>query len=203
MDLDRLAHGDVRAWRTPLALAAVLVLLQWFGTVAGPALRYDRAAVVTGGEWYRLITGHLIHHDATHLAWNLAGLALVAWLFVREYTTRQWLVILAASTAAVDLGFLALEPQLAWYVGFSGVLHGLAAAGLASWWMRHRDSMTLIASAVLALKLGWEHSFGAVPFTAETLAIPIIHAAHTYGAVGGAVAGAWLCRRGRQPAPSL
>ena len=204
MDLARLGHADVRAWRAPLGLAVLLVLVQWSGTfLSAAALRYDRDAILAGGEWYRLLAGHLYHHDATHLAWNLAGLALVAWLFVREYTPGQWLVILLGSTAAVDLGFLVLEPQLAWYVGFSGVLHGLAAAGLVRWWMRHRDAVTLIASAVFALKLGWEHTMGPLPFTSQTLAIPVVHAAHTYGAVGGAVTAWLLAARGPRPAPSL
>jgi rhomboid family GlyGly-CTERM serine protease len=204
MDLARLGHVDLGTWRAPLGLAALLVLVQWSGTVlVGTTLRYDRAAIVAGGEWYRLVSGHLYHHDATHLAWNLAGLALVAWLFVREYTPRQWLVILVVSTVAVDLGFLVLEPQLAWYVGFSGVLHGLAAAGLVRWWVRYRDAMTLVASAVLAGKLGWEHAVGALPFTAETLSIPVVHAAHTYGAVGGAVAAWLLGLRLPRPASSL
>ena len=204
MHLDRLAHADVRAWRAPIGLAALLVLVQWSGTwLSGDALRYDREAILAAGDWHRLVTGHFYHYDATHLAWNLAGLALVAWLFVRDYTSWQWLVILAASTAAVDLGFLLFEPQLAWYVGFSGVLHGLAAAGLVRWWVRQRDAITLVASAVLALKLGWEHAVGALPFTAATLSIPVVYAAHTYGGVGGAVAGAVLSLRQTRAVPSL
>jgi rhomboid family GlyGly-CTERM serine protease len=204
MDLARLGHADVRAWRAPLGLAVLLVLVQVSGTLSsGTTLRYDREAIVAGGEWYRLVSGHLYHYDSTHLAWNLAGLALVAWLFVREYAPVQWLAILLGSTVAVDLGFLVFEPQLAWYVGFSGVLHGLAAAGLVSWWRRYRDAMTLVASAVLALKLGWEHAVGALPFTSGTLSIPVVHAAHTYGAIGGVVAGWLLGLRRPRPAPSL
>jgi rhomboid family GlyGly-CTERM serine protease len=204
MDLARLGHADLGTWRAPLGLAALLVLVQWSGTVlSGTTLRYDREAIVAGGEWYRLVTGHLYHHDTTHLGWNLAGLALVAWLFVREYTSRQWLAVMVVSTVAIDLGFLALEPQLAWYVGFSGVLHGLAAAGLVRWWVRYRDTMTLVASAVLAAKLGWEHAVGALPFTAETLSIPVVHEAHTYGAIGGVVAAWLLAVRRARPPPSL
>jgi rhomboid family GlyGly-CTERM serine protease len=203
LDLGRLAQADARAWRAPLALAAVLVAVQWLGAVVRDALPYERAAILYGGEYGRLVTGHLYHYDGVHLAWNLAGLALVAWLFVREYTTRQWCAILVVSTAAVDLGFLVFEPQLTWYVGFSGVLHGLMAAGLVRWWQRHRDPVTLLVSVLFALKLAWEHVFGALPFTAATLAIPVIHAAHTYGAIGGAVAAAWIGWRQPRPVPSL
>lgn len=204
MDLGRLTHADVlRAWRAPLVLAVVLVAVQWSGAVVGTALPYDRAAILVGGEYGRLVTGHLYHHDVAHLTWNLAGLALVAWLFVRDYTTGQWCAILAVSTVAVDLGFLVLQPRLEWYVGFSGVLHGLMAAGLVRWWWRYRDPVTLLVSAAFVLKLGWEHLYGALPFTAATLTIPVIHAAHTYGAVGGVVAAVAIGLRQPRVAASL
>ena len=68
----------------------------------GAALR--PAAILGRGEYWRLVTAHFYHYDLTHLAWNLAGLALVAWLFAREYDLRGWMAILVASTVAVDSG---------------------------------------------------------------------------------------------------
>ena len=44
---------------------------------------------------------------------------------------------------------------------------------------------------------------GPLPFTASTLAVPVIHEAHTYGAIGGAVAALWILRRQRRAAASL
>jgi rhomboid family GlyGly-CTERM serine protease len=199
----QLAHFDLRAWRAPLVLAAVLVAVQVLGAAAREALPYDRAAILDGGEYWRLVTAHLVHYDLPHLAWNLAGLALVAWLFAREFDLRGWIAILAASTIAVDLGFLLLEPNLDWYVGFSGVLHGLMAAGLCAWLWRKPDALTALVAALFALKLGWEHFMGALPFTASTLAIAVIHEAHTYGALGGATAALWLLWRQRPAIPSL
>jgi rhomboid family GlyGly-CTERM serine protease len=197
LELERLRIADRDAWLAPLALAALMLALQVTNL---DALRYDRAAVLHGELW-RLVTGHFVHADAAHLAWNLAGLALVAWLFVREYERREWLVILVASTVAIDLGFLLLEPQLEWYVGFSGVLHGLMAGGLLAWLVRHRDGVTVIVALVFAAKLAWEHLVGPLPFTAQTLSLPVIHQAHTYGAIGGAI-GAWAClRRKRSHSP--
>jgi rhomboid family GlyGly-CTERM serine protease len=204
MDLDRLKPHSMRDWAAPIVLGVLLLAAQAFAGSHLEAWRYERGLVLTG-EYWRLITAHLVHHDATHLAWNLLGLGLVAWLFAREYSARGWLVILAASTAAVDVGFLVLEPQLHWYLGFSGVLHGLMAAGLLAWALRGPDGLTLAVVAVFAAKLGWEHLVGALPFTAGTLALPVIHEAHTYGAIGGLLGGAVLqwCRRGRAVAPSL
>lgn len=202
MNLGRLTQFGGRAWRAPLLLAATLLAMQWLAAGHGRGLRYERQAVLDGEAW-RLVTGHLLHSDFVHLGWNLAGLLLVTWLFAREFDWRGWLAVLVSSTAAVNLGFLALEPQLDWYVGFSGVLHGLMAAGLCAWLWRARDALTALVAGLFALKLGWEHVVGPLPFTSATLSLPVIYAAHTYGALGGAAAALWLLRRQRGAHPSL
>jgi rhomboid family GlyGly-CTERM serine protease len=199
----QLAQLGARAWRAPFALALVLVAVQLYGTAARETLPYDRAAILIGGEYARLVTAHFFHYDLAHLAWNLVGLALVAALFAREFDLRGWIVVLVASTVAVDLGFLVSEPQLEWYVGFSGVLHGLMAAGLCAWLWRTPDVITGLVAGLFALKLGWEHWLGPLPFTASTLAVPVIHEAHSYGAIGGAAAALWLLWRQRRATASL
>jgi rhomboid family GlyGly-CTERM serine protease len=202
VNLERLMHARPGTWTPPLALALLMTALQLLPAAGLEALRYERAAILSGQVW-RLVTGHLVHADFVHLAWNVAGLALVAALFAREFRLRGWLVILAASTAAVDLGFLVLEPQLARYVGFSGLLHGLAAAGVLVWLVRYRDGATAIVAAFLAAKLAWEHVMGPMPFTSQTLALPTIFEAHTYGALGGLLGAAWLEWRRHAGHPSL
>ncbi len=199
----QLAQLGARAWHAPLALALVLIAVQLLGAPAWETLPYDRAAILAGGEYARLVTAHFFHYDLAHLAWNLVGLALVAALFAREFDLRGWIIILVASTVAVDLGFLVFEPQLAWYVGFSGVLHGLMAAGLCAWLWRTPDAITALVVVLFALKLGWEHLMGPLPFTASTLAVPVIHEAHTYGAIGGTAAALWILWRQRPAAASL
>jgi len=183
-------------------LAALMAVL----TVAGPAvvakLRYERAAVLAGEAW-RLVTGHLVHFDVTHLGWNLLGLALVAWLFGAEYSPMRWLLILAASTLAIDAGFLLFQPQLDWYVGFSGVLHGAMAAGLVKWLVRTRDWITWLVACLFTAKLAWEHFAGPLPFTAASLDLAVVHEAHSYGALGGFAMAAWLETRRRGATRSL
>lgn len=196
--LRRLANFRAVTWVLPLALVAVLLLVYGLGARAAAALRYERAAVLAGEAW-RLVTGHLVHADAVHLGWNLLGVAIVGLLFARDYAWWQWFVVLLAATAATSLGLLLLEPQLDWYVGFSGVLHGLMAAGLVQWLRSSRDALTWIVAALFAAKLAWEHLAGALPFTAGSLALPVVHEAHTYGAIGGALAGLWLARRAAAP----
>jgi rhomboid family GlyGly-CTERM serine protease len=183
-----------------VVLVAVLLAFHGFGAGALPVLRYERSAVLAGEAW-RLVTGHLVHADAAHLGWNVVGVLLVGVLFAREYSPVQWLVVLLASVAAIDLGFLLLEPRLEWYVGFSGVLHGWMAAGLVAWLHRSRDPLTWLVAALFMAKLAWEHYAGALPFTAESLSLPVVHEAHTYGAIGGLLAGLWFTRRSYLRAP--
>jgi rhomboid family GlyGly-CTERM serine protease len=183
----------------PVVLVAVLLAFHGLGADALPVLRYERSAVLSGEAW-RLVTGHLVHADMVHLGWNVLGVLIVAFLFARDYSWRQWLVILGVSIATTDLGFLLLAPQLEWYVGFSGVLHGLMAAGLVAWLRTSRDAITWIVTGLFAAKLAWEHFAGPLPFTAASLELPVVHEAHTYGAIGGGLAGLWLTRRMPRPA---
>ncbi len=190
-----------RDWALPAVIALVLFGLMLGGEPVAAALRYERGAVLSGEVW-RVLTAHLVHADWVHLAWNVGGLALVFALFAGEYSRRDWLLVMLASTVAIDLGFLLLEPGLAWYVGLSGVLHGLMAAGLVAWLRERRDALTIGVAAVFVGKLVWEHLRGALPFTAESLAVPVIHEAHSYGAIGGVLCAlVLLARRGRAAAP--
>ena len=174
-------------WLTVAAVVALVTGLWLAGPEVTAALRYERAAVLDG-QWWRLVTGHLVHADAAHLAWNLAGAALVWWLFGAEYGRLEWLVIVVASAAAIDIAFLGGMPGLDWYVGLSGVLHGCMAAGLAAWLARARDPLVLLVAILFAAKLIYEHWQGPLPFTAGTLALPVIVEAHSYGAIGGLAA---------------
>lgn len=199
MTLERLFRFRARDALAPGLLVALLLGSQLAAPEALPLLRYERAAIL-GGEAWRLVTGHLVHADVPHLAWNVLGVLLVALLFARDFTPRQWLLVLVASLAAVDAGLLLFEPQVEWYLGFSGALHGLMAAGLVAWLRTSRDRLTWLVVALFAAKLVWEHLYGALPFTAGSLSLPVIHQAHSFGAAGGLLAGLWLARRGRQPA---
>lgn len=180
------------AWLIGL-LAAVLVLLSLTGESGREWLRYERAAVFQGQYW-RLLTGHLVHGSVQHLLLNGVGLGLIAALFPREYSPRSWLLILGSSVVTIDLGFVLLEPQLQWYVGFSGVLHGALAAGALGWWRHESRRLALALTAVLVGKLAWEQWHGALPFSGD---MPVVVDAHLYGAIGGALAGAFLLVRSR------
>jgi rhomboid family GlyGly-CTERM serine protease len=182
------------AWLVGL-LAAALVLLGLSGEAGRELLRYERLAVLHG-EYWRLVTGHFVHGSTQHLLLNAVGLGLIAGLFPREYSVRGWLLILVSSLVTIDIGFVWLEPQLEWYVGLSGVLHGALAAGAIGWWKHESKPLALALTAVLVGKLAWEQWQGALPLSGD---MPVVVDAHLYGALGGALAGAWLSLHNRAP----
>jgi rhomboid family GlyGly-CTERM serine protease len=174
------------------ACLAPLVALSLAGDAAVAALRYDRAALAAG-EWWRLVSAHLVHFDVAHLAMNLAGFVLLWWLFVRDAAWRDWALVGLASALTIDAGLWFLAPDLGWYVGLSGVLHGWWAGALAArarWRLEGH-----VTFALLVLKLAVEQWRGGLS-TGLGAALPVIVDAHLYGALGG-LAAAFALRLGR------
>jgi rhomboid family GlyGly-CTERM serine protease len=118
---------------------------------------------------------------------------LVLWtLFAREYPPGRWATIYMGTALGVGAGLWFLSPEVRWYVGASGVLHGVLAAGTLAHWRRgHRDAPAL--TLLIVAKIAYEQWVGALPLAGSA---DTIVDAHLYGAVGGALlAGALGARR--------
>ncbi len=165
--------------------AACLALLaaELGGDAARNALRYDRSGLAAG-EWWRLATGHFVHLSLEHAVLNSLGLVLLWMLFARDYSPRGWLLILAGAVAAIDLGLWVLDSTVLWYVGSSGALHGVLAAGTLAH-LRRREPDGWILATLLVGKLTYEQSIGALPFLRGAA---VVVDAHLYGALGGLLA---------------
>jgi rhomboid family GlyGly-CTERM serine protease len=155
--------------------------------------RYDRDALAAGEAW-RLITGHLVHLGWGHLWPNLLALVVMASLFEEVLSTRAWAAVSLAAALSIDLGLYVLEPQVQWYVGLSGVLHGVVACG-ALLLARRRSTVGVLLAIGLAGKLVFEQVVGPVPFTQASVGGPVITAAHLYGAAAGATAAVLMAVR--------
>ena len=85
-----------------LLLASLLLLLPTLAGEAGRALlRYELSALADG-EWWRLLSAHLVHLDLRHALLNVVGLVLVWALFARDYSPKAWLaIVLGHLTRAV------------------------------------------------------------------------------------------------------
>ena len=169
-----------------VALLAVCLLLAAGGDELRELGRYDRHAL-QNGEYWRLVSGHLVHLGFGHLWPNLAALAIIALLFDDVFGNADWLRLGFAAATAIDLGLYFLDPNVLWYVGLSGVLHGYVAAGALALLLRRQMLGTVLAIG-LGGKLLFEQIVGPVPFTAESVGGPVLVAAHLYGSVGALLA---------------
>lgn len=171
------------------------VILLLLGGVAGPSrsfLSFERDAIA-GGEWWRLLTAHAMHLDLRHAVMNALGLSLIWFLYFDRWAAPCWLAIGVASLLAVDAGLWWLQPEVRWYVGASGLLHGLWVAGLVGQLFspeRPDRRVAALVAALLGAKLLWESRHGTSVFLHDGM--PVVLPAHVYGAFGGLLAAAAL-----------
>ena len=186
--LNRVAY-----WQVAIALIAVSALVAAFGEAGREAMKYDRLAIAAG-EYWRLITGHFAHLGNSHLLLNIAGLVL-AWLLVgRNYSTTQWFVVLLITMTAISSGFWFFDVNLLWYVGLSGVLHGLMMAGAIKGLSTFPVESAVICVLVVG-KLAYEQIAGPLPGSESVSAGSVVVNAHLYGAIGGAIASGFILHR--------
>jgi rhomboid family GlyGly-CTERM serine protease len=177
---------DRGRWIWLLLILLLLDAVLGLGDSVGLLLRYDRSAIAAGG-WWRLLTAHIVHLDAHHLILNELGLVLMWSLFAQDYDAVEWCAIVLAGALAISSGLWWLSPRVSWYVGASGVLHAVMAAGIAKH-LAERAWDRWILLIGLSLKLAWEQ-FGGNP------APLIVVDAHLYGAACGFALGAALSWR--------
>ena len=183
---DRVAERRPRDWITVLVILAICLALAVGGNDVRELARYERVGL-EGGQYWRLLSGHLVHLGWGHLWPNVAALLIVGFLFEGVFRTADWLRSGLVSVAAIDAGLYLLEPTVPWYVGLSGVLHGFVAAGAFALLLQ-RQALGAVLAIGLCGKLLFEQIFGPVPLTAGAVGGPVIVAAHLYGAAGGFVA---------------
>ncbi|NCF23927.1 MAG: rhombosortase [Gammaproteobacteria bacterium] len=188
----------VQAWLVPGIVLLIALALMLSGDSGREWLRFDRGGIAAGEVW-RLLTGHFVHLGVSHTLLNLAGLVLVWILVGRTFTRPQWVYVMAGSVAAIDLGLWFGATQLEWYVGLSGLLHGMLAAGIAGG-LADRSYEALVLAIVVAGKLAWEQLVGPLPGSEASSGGAVIVDAHLYGVIGGAAVAAAIIRvRRRAP----
>jgi len=190
------ATGDAAYWYPAVAMAALSLAAALFGDAGREALRYDRLSI-SDGQYWRLVTGHFAHLGGTHLALNLAGLILV-WLLVgRYFSAARWCAVVAVTLVVMSAAFWFIDTGLIWYVGLSGLLHGLLIAGAIAGFRSLPGEFGIIIVIVFA-KLAWEQIFGPVPGSESVSGGAVVVNAHLFGAAGGAIAAVAFLRGPRK-----
>lgn len=186
-----LKHLATPAILLALGVAILCIVLQGLGL--DDALRFDRTAL-QNGNWWLLLTGNFVHLNWSHLLLNMTGLFLVVMLVWSNFSLPEWALVILFSSLGVGGGLYLLDPEILWYVGFSGTLHGLIIAGtLAD--IRRFPLPSLALLIVVCGKLGWEQLHGAMPGSESVAGGAVVVNSHLYGAIAGAIIGLLLLAR--------
>lgn len=191
----------MRDWPWLTALAVALAILLWLGWGPAPnGLVYDRSAIAAG-EWWRLLSGHLVHSDGAHALWDISALAIIGSMMESQGRCRM-LAAAVAGVLAVDLCLWFGLPELSRYCGLSGILNTLFVVAMVDLWQGRRQLLFLLALLGLGIKLWLECSAGqSLVVSTAWPALPESHLAGVAGAVlllGLTLAGGLIKRR---PAP--
>lgn len=169
-----------------LLIFMVSTLAQAFDWVS--SWQFNRELVVQGDVWL-LFTAHLVHLNWSHWVLNMAGLGIVAFFFSPYASFLKWLSVILVSIVTISAGLWWWLPEIRFYVGLSGVLHGLFLYGALRETRVYPLSGYVLVTVLLA-KLTWEFFNGALPGSEEMAGGRVLTEAHLLGAIGGVLV--WL-----------
>lgn len=185
---------------------------EWTGDLAGPSLLlmiciglqvlqgtfpdvflYDRAALASG-EYWRLLSGHLVHTNSAHLLLN--SLAIIALWFVfgritllgERHPLLAYLGLAALLCLLISAGLWLWFSEVEYYYGLSGVLHGLFCFAAVSELFQRRWSGGLLLLGCF-LKVGWELIAGPSAATESMIEAEVAVSSHLLGTVFGTLLG--------------
>ena len=182
------AYRSRAVWLPPLVLMALVLVLALGGDAAREALRYDRDAIAAG-QWWRLLSGSFVHLGGWHLFLNEMGLAVLVLLCPEALPWQVWVRRVLLLGLGMGLGLYCFVPHARWYVGMSGVIHGLFVLGLGRQVLIDRDLIAAGCLAYLVGKIGWEMISG-VPVSDEVaLGGRVLVESHLYGTLSAVLYG--------------
>ncbi|MEW8383895.1 MAG: rhombosortase, partial [Candidatus Thiodiazotropha taylori] len=138
---------------------------------------------------WRLITAHLVHLGWGHLTMNLLGLWMVWGLLLNNLPAQRCGLILLLITLITSTALWFFSPQLVWYRGLSGALHGLLIWGLLKQ-MKQEPLLSVSLLIAVLVKIAWEQWQGPLPGSESMADGPVVVASHLYGALSGMLV--WL-----------
>lgn len=169
-----------------LSLIVLMLCFSMVGTQLEILLEFNREKILQG-EYWRLITSNLVHYGVAHVLMNIAAFIIISFTLLKELSLKPYIVLLLICAIAVNLGTLLFNPELNFYRGFSGALHGLIVAGLLLNSFRNRW-LSYVCVLLVFAKIIHEHQadFQANELQA-LLPVKVAVDSHLYGAIAGLI----------------
>jgi rhomboid family GlyGly-CTERM serine protease len=167
-----------------LALGSVLVLCGMFSATADNFLQFDRSRI-DNGEWWRLLSGQLVHYGIYHLLMNLAALLVCGYAFLDDFKPGAYACVLLFLGLCVGFGIYWGNPELEYYRGLSGALHGLIIFSLLIT-LKQTPFINITGLLVVVVKI-WHEQQSNYQATSwqQLMPVPVVVDAHLYGAISG------------------
>ena len=176
---------------------AVIATLIWLGgEQSHELLRYDASAVARG-EFWRVLTGHIVHSNGWHLLLNLASLIMIGTLFSEHLSAKLWILAFSLSAVSVSACYFWLTPEFRYYVGLSAVLYGVIIIG-ALLDIKGQPLTGWVVLVFVTARVIWQQYSGSMDSLAEIIEDRVAVESHLYGIVTGYILGGLLLLRQRK-----
>ncbi|MBT3428019.1 MAG: rhombosortase [Gammaproteobacteria bacterium] len=174
----------IRSQDLPIhGFVVVLLVLGFFHETINALLEYNYLGITQGQIW-RLLSGHFVHLNVLHAALNSAGLVLCIAIFGSPRNLAYSCIYLIIMALFISSGLFIFSPNVAYYLGFSGLLHAVTIHYLVLGYNKNRFFYGL-ALVGMATKLALEQSTLFDVFYLQTLiGDQVINESHLYGAIG-------------------
>lgn len=167
-------------------IAALILVLAIFSSWTFPLLSLDQTQV-SQGEFWRILTGNIVHFGWAHTLMNVAAFLLCVFGLLPHFSILRFSLLLFGCCIAVGAGMYWLNNEYTIYAGLSGAIHGLVIVGLARTQL-HPVWVRILGLALVAGKLIQEQSASYETTDLQALIpVPVAVDAHLYGALAGVV----------------
>ncbi len=164
-----------------IAIATIIMALE---PNSSEQLAYYRTGISQGEVW-RLLTASLCHTNWYHLLFNGVGFITIYCLF-KQHLTKTIIPLLLVISTGLGICLYWLNPELVWYVGLSGTLHGIFVYGcILDIKTKVRFGWILLLGA--AAKIISEQLMGGDASVSALIEAEVLVDAHLYGALIGLI----------------
>jgi rhomboid family GlyGly-CTERM serine protease len=180
-------RSSLNIWGAPLCLMMVLLCTELLGDWGRETLRYDRG-LIAAGQWWRMLSCNFVHLGWWHWFLNELGLLVLVLLCPQALSPAVWMRRLILLSLGMSVGLYCFVPQMSYYVGMSGIIHGLFVLGLMPQVLK-KDLISACCLAYILGKLIWELMTGAPLSDEQAIGGHVAIQSHLFGAISALVYG--------------